>query len=68
MMQHRILAPAGTALIVSACSIETLQRTGFETLQGIQEQQCQRGVDADCPARERYDDYQRKRDAAVSPR
>jgi hypothetical protein len=43
------------------CSKETVARTGYETLQNIGEQQCNRDLSAQCPERDSYEAYQRKR-------
>jgi hypothetical protein len=43
------------------CSKETLARTGYETLQDIGEEQCNRDLCAQCPERDSYGAYQRKR-------
>ena len=57
---HTMFFLVGTALIVSACSTDFYKRTGFETLQNIQEQQCQQELSSECPDRESYEEYQRK--------
>jgi hypothetical protein len=51
------------ALVLSAagCSAESLQRTGYETLQNIEEQRCQKDLSAECPQRDSFDAYQRDR-------
>ena len=57
---HTMFFLVGTALIVSACSTDFYKRTGFETLQNIQEQQCQQELSSECSDRESYEEYQRK--------
>ncbi len=47
-------------ITIPACSKESLKRTGYKTLQNIQEQKCQRNS-SECPEQESYDNYQRKR-------
>ena len=51
------------ALVLSAaaCSTESLQRTGYETLQNIEQQRCQRDLSAQCAPRESFDSYRRER-------
>ena len=43
------------------CSSDSAQRTAFETLQNVGQQDCQKYPSAECPKRESYDDYQRER-------
>lgn len=45
---------------MTACSAETFKRTGYETLQNIQETKCQKELSAECSDRESYDAYQKK--------
>ena len=45
---------------LSACTTESLKRTGYETLQNIQEQQCRKELSSECPKRESYEAYQQK--------
>lgn len=45
---------------MTACSAESFKRTGYETLQNIQETQCQKEPSAEYPDRESYDAYQKK--------
>ncbi|GJL74937.1 hypothetical protein [Nitrosomonas sp.] len=45
---------------MSACSMETLKRTGYEVMQDIGEQQCERELSSECAPRESYDVYQKK--------
>lgn len=45
---------------MAACSTESFKRTGYETLQNMQEAQCQKDLSAECPERESYDAYQKK--------
>ena len=51
------------ALVFSAagCSAESLQRTGYETLQNIEQQRCQKDLSAECAPRESFDSYPRER-------
>ena len=52
---------ACSIILVQACSKDALQRTGYETLQNVQEQQCEKELSADCPERARFEDYQQQR-------
>lgn len=45
---------------IAGCSTETWKRAGYETLQNVKEQQCQKQSPEDCPERESYDKYQDK--------
>jgi hypothetical protein len=46
---------------ITACSKEFWKRTGYKTLQNIQEQKCHKNPATECPEQESYDNYQRKR-------
>ena len=48
-------------LVTAGCSRETLQRTGYETLQNLEDQRCQKDWSAECRPRESYDSYRRDR-------
>jgi len=50
-------------LVAPGCSTDTLSRTGYETLQNIGAQQCEKDLSADCPEHESYESYRRRRDA-----
>ena len=52
-------------LALSACSSDTVKRTNYETLKNIAHQQCVRELGSDCPEDEKYDDYQKRRDAEL---
>lgn len=60
MNKLRVLVLAGVIVSIPACSAESLKRTGYETLQNIQETQCEKDLSAECPERESYEAYQRK--------
>jgi hypothetical protein len=49
--------------LLSACSWESLQRTGYETVESMRIQQClDRQDDPDCATeRQRYDQYERQK-------
>lgn len=64
-----------TALVLlldAGCSHEAAKRTSFETLQNLRDQQCHHDLSGNCPPRESYEDYRRKRrealDADAAPR
>jgi hypothetical protein len=46
---------------ISACSSEDLKRTGFETLQNVQERDCPQDLTSSCPRRGSYEKYQEQR-------
>ncbi len=52
-----ILAIAG----LNACSSEQVKRGSYGAMQMYQENQCNKAME-ECPERESYEDYQRKRD------
>jgi hypothetical protein len=45
---------------VCACGTEAWKRTGYETLQNIHQQQCEKTLSVDCGERKSYDAYQRE--------
>jgi len=47
--------------LLPGCSSDSAQRTGFEALQNVGQQDCQTLPSVECPKRESYDDYQRER-------
>jgi hypothetical protein len=51
-------------IVVCGCSSESLKRIGYETLQNIKEQQCQKDLTSECPERESYENYQSTRKEA----
>jgi len=57
-----VLALAAALAATQACSTDVFKRTTYQALQNIAQQQCLKNPGADCPERERYDDYQRKRE------
>jgi hypothetical protein len=57
-----LLVPCLLATFVfPGCSSDSAQRAAYETLQNVGQQDCRKNPSADCPKRESYDDYQRKR-------
>lgn len=56
---RRILITA-MIFMTPACSFDSLKRTGFEAVQNIGEQQCEKDLSSDCPQRESYESYQAK--------
>jgi len=58
---RRLLFLCATAILVSACSNESVKRTTYGTLQNIEKQQCQKDLSRECPDQDSYDEYQRKR-------
>ncbi len=47
--------------LLPGSSSGSAQRTTYETLQNVGQQDCRKNPAADCPKRESYDDYQRQR-------
>lgn len=52
---------AALALFLPSCGTESAQRSAYEAMQDIGQAQCHKNPTADCPKRESYDDYQKKR-------
>jgi hypothetical protein len=52
-------------LLAEGCSLASWQRVGYETVQNVKEQQCQkqlpRDKEGECQQRENYDTYQKRR-------
>ena len=61
------LLVAGLIVVTQGCSSESAKRLSFESLQGLREQECNKDFTGNCPPRESYDDYQRKRKEALDP-
>ena len=52
-------------LAIGGCSGETAKRMGYETMENIRINRCNKDFSADCPGRESYDSYNRKRDDVI---
>lgn len=48
-------------LLAQGCTGESLQRTGFETLRNVAEQQCLNREMRQCPENPTYEEYQEQR-------
>jgi hypothetical protein len=48
-------------LALPGCTSDSAQRTAFEALQEVGQEDCRKLPSVECPKRESYDDYQRKR-------
>ena len=59
-MNVHVLLLTSIVFSISACSTESLKRTGYETLQNVEQLECQEDVRVQCSERESYDSYQRK--------
>lgn len=53
------------ALSLTACGSDTLKRTSYETFKNIEQQQCAKDLGSDCAPSEKYEDYQKRRDAEL---
>ncbi len=64
----KIAGVLGLAIVVmsAGCSPDMAQRTAYETMQNVREQQCLGNSAMECGKRQRYDDYQRQRKALDS--
>jgi len=60
MINIRVLLLISIIITISACSKESLKRAGYETLQNIQQLECQKNLALECSERESFDTYQRK--------
>lgn len=67
MKKYLFLLITGMMVIAQGCSSESVKRTSFETLQNVREQQCSKDLTSNCPPRESFNDYQRKRNEALEP-
>ena len=45
---------------VCACSTESWKQTGYETLQNIHQQQCEKNLSTECGERKSYEAYRRE--------
>ena len=54
------------AVMLVGCSGNSIQRTAYEAVQEVGQQDCRRDPYANCPKRESYGDYQRQRKALES--
>jgi hypothetical protein len=45
---------------VCACSTESWKRSGYETLQNIHQQQCEKNLSTECSERKSYEAYRRE--------
>jgi len=52
-------------LLMGGCTGEMAKRTTYETLENVRMNQCDKEISANCPGREGYDDYTRKRNDVV---
>ncbi|MFQ5469073.1 MAG: hypothetical protein ACE5EH_02075 [Gammaproteobacteria bacterium] len=52
-------------VIFSGCTTNELKRAGYETLQNIQQYECDKEPLSDCPERESFDEYQQKREESL---
>jgi len=53
----------GLLLTLPGCSREQLSRTGYEILQNVGRQQCEKDLSATCPERKSYEEYRRRKEA-----
>ena len=67
MNKYALLLITGLLLLLQGCSSDTVKRTSFATLQNLREQECEKDLSGNCPQRERYNDYQRKKKEAQAP-
>jgi len=53
------------SLAITGCTSGGAKRVAYETLENARMQQCQEEFSANCAGREKYEDYQRKRNEVV---
>jgi hypothetical protein len=46
--------------VVCGCSMDSWKRTGYEMLQNLHQQQCEKYISMKCEERKSYDAYQRE--------
>jgi hypothetical protein len=68
MKKRFIFLLCATLLTMVGCSRENAKRIGYETVRNIGQQQCLKDYSADCPERDSYNEYERKREEAKSSR
>ena len=49
------------SFFLPGCSSDSAQRTAFEALQDVNQEDCRKLPSVECPKRQSYDDYQRER-------
>lgn len=57
----RLVLSLVAILFLPGCGSDPARRIPYETLQNIGQEDCRKNPSAECPKRESYDDYQRKR-------
>ena len=62
MKPFLVLSLLAIIAVAQGCSRDSLKRVTFDSMQNYSRQECLKNPDAECPEREGYDDYQRKRD------
>ena len=67
MKKTAIFLLCASLLTAAGCSNENAKRLGYESMRNMELQECLKDSAIDCPDRESYNDYQRKREAAKSP-
>ena len=60
MNQLQSLLLAALLAAVCASCTESWQRTGYETLQNIHQQQCEKNLSMECDERKSYEAYRRE--------
>jgi hypothetical protein len=61
-----VLYFVGMMVAMAGCSTESVKRSSYETLQNLQEMQCQKDLTVKCPEREAYEAYQRKLESSAA--
>ncbi|MEJ2361699.1 MAG: hypothetical protein P8Z75_09775 [Gammaproteobacteria bacterium] len=60
----RLLISLGLILL-AGCNSDSIKRNTYQSLQIMQQRECQQQPDRDCPPAESYDKYQQQRDEAI---
>ena len=61
MKKINLVITSSIIITLYGCSAESLKRVGYETMQNIGQQQCEKDYSSECPERLNYDEYQRNR-------
>ena len=63
-----LILPALVAIgLLAGCGGNAAQRSAYESVQNVGQQDCRRDPNARCPGRQSYDEYQKQRDELRRP-
>ena len=61
MRKSILVFTCSIVITLYGCSSESLKRVGYETMQNISHEQCEKDYSSECPERLNYDEYQRNK-------